>query len=84
MEIKPFGERVIIKPTEEEKQVGRFIIPDSVEREKKCQGEVIESNIQEITKGMIIVYGEFDGTNFKFNEEDLLILSKDEIIAIIK
>lgn len=83
MTIKPFGERLIVKPIKEDSKIGTFVIPESAEREKKCQAEVICSNIKEIEKGVIVVYGEFDGANIKFDNEDLLILTKEEIIALI-
>lgn len=84
--IKPIGERVIIKPQEiETKTSSGIFIPESA-KEKQNTGEVIavgklEDN--EIKVGDNILYSEHAGTEISLNEEKLIILEKNDILAVI-
>ena len=96
-ELKPLGDRVLIKPTvEEEKSKGGILLPDTVSKEKPQVGEVLaigpgstskEGKIIPMTvkKGDKVVYAKYSGTDIKGdNDEDYLILSEKDILAIVK
>ena len=96
-ELKPLGDRVLIKPTvEEEKSKGGILLPDTVSKEKPQVGEVLaigpgatnkEGKIIPMTvkKGDKVVYAKYSGTDIKDdNDEDYLILSEKDILAIVK
>ncbi len=84
--IKPIGERIIIKPQEiETKTSSGIFIPESA-KEKQNTGEVIavgklEDN--EIKVGDNILYSKNAGTEISLNEEKLIILEKNDILAVI-
>jgi len=84
MHIIPFGKRLIIKTLEEDKKVGNLVLPDSAERESKCQGEVIDSNVDKIKKCDIVLYGEFSGDDIKIEDKEFKILKQDDVLAILK
>jgi len=96
-ELKPLGDRVLIKPTfEEEKSKGGILLPDTVSKEKPQVGEILaigpgatskEGKIIPMTvkKGDKVVYAKYSGTDIKSdNDEDYLILSEKDILAIVK
>lgn len=89
MELKPLDDRVAIKPQEaEEKKVGGIIIPDSA-KEKPMIGEVIavgtDEDLQEnVKKGDKILYGKYGGTEVEVENEKMLIVSRNDILAILK
>ena len=96
-ELKPLGDRVLIKPlVEEEKSKGGILLPDTVSKEKPQAGEVLaigpgatskEGKIIPMTvkKGDKVVYAKYSGTDIKDdNDEDYLILSEKDILAIVK
>ena len=97
MELKPLGDRVLIKPiSEEEKSKGGILLPDTVSKEKPQAGEILavgpgttnkDGKIIPMTvkKGDKVVYAKYSGTDIKGdNDEDYLILSEKDILAIVK
>lgn len=89
MKIKPLDERVLIKPKpEEEKTASGLIIPDTA-KEKKYQGDVIavgtDKELQEVVKvGDVVLYGRYAGDEIKVDGEDYILLSRKDILAIVK
>ena len=96
-ELKPLGDRVLIKPVvEEEKSKGGILLPDTVSKEKPQAGEILavgpgatnkDGKIVPMTvkKGDKVVYAKYSGTDIKDDDdEDYLILSEKDILAIVK
>ncbi|MCD6472736.1 co-chaperone GroES [Candidatus Aerophobetes bacterium] len=87
MEIKPLGERVVVKPEkEEEKTKGGIYLPDTASKEKPQKGEVIAvgPDFKGVKKGDKVIFAKYGGTEIKMDEEDYLILSTDDVLAVIK
>ena len=87
MNIKPIGERVLIKPMkEEEKTAGGIYIPETA-KEKKKQGVVVEigtssdDNELPVQKGDLILYTGYSTEELEMNGEELLIINISDIIA---
>ncbi len=87
MNIKPIGERVLIKPMkEEETTAGGIYIPETA-KEKKKQGVVMEigtssdDNELPVQKGDLILYTGYSTEELKMNGEELLIINISDIIA---
>jgi chaperonin GroES len=94
--LKPVDERVLIKPLEEEvKKVGSIIIPDTA-KERPQMGEVVALGddvpkkeggkvLSEILKvGDKVVYSKYGGTEIKIENEEYLIVSRGDILAVVK
>jgi chaperonin GroES len=92
--VKPLGDRVLIRPLEEkEVKKGDIIIPDTA-KEKPQEGTVvavgtgklddsgkkIEFNVKIGDKVLISKYG---GTEIKIEGENHLIMREDDILGII-
>ena len=90
MNIKPIGERVLIKPSkQEEKTKGGIYIPDSAKEEKK-EGEIIavgtfkEGKELPLKKGDKIIYGGYSSDEFKIDDEKYLIIDFKDVLAKIE
>ncbi|MCR4443068.1 MAG: co-chaperone GroES [Peptococcaceae bacterium] len=94
MNIRPLGDRVVVKPlAQEEKTKSGIVLPDTA-KEKPQQGEVIVvgsgkllENGQkvplEVKVGDKVIYSKYAGTEIKLDGEEVLILSERDIHAII-
>jgi chaperonin GroES len=89
--LTPLHDRVVVKRIEEKESVkGGIIIPDSA-KEKQQEGEVIAVGSGKREKGELIpldvkvgdrvLFGKYSGTEIKIDDEDLLILREEEILA---
>ncbi len=96
MKLQPVDERVVIRPLEEkEKKVGSIIIPDTV-KERPQIGEVVTLGddvpkkeggkpLSQILKvGDKVVYSRYGGTEVKLDNEEFLIVSRGDILAVVK
>ena len=84
MNIKPLGDRVVVKPiAQEEKTKSGIVLPDTA-KEKPQQGEVLAvgtgkllENGQrvpvEVKVGDKVIYSKYAGTEIKLNDEEVLI-----------
>jgi len=94
MKLKPLGDRVIIKPSEElEKTKGGILLPDTA-KEKPQQGKIVAAGEGKKTDegktiplavkvGDVVLYGKYSGTNITIDGEDYLIVREEEIVAIV-
>jgi len=89
--LTPLHDRVVVKRIEEKESVkGGIIIPDSA-KEKQQEGEVIavgagrrekgERIPLDVKPGDRVLFGKYSGTEIKIEDEELLILKEDEILA---
>jgi len=89
--LTPLHDRVVVKRIEEKESIkGGIIIPDSA-KEKQQEGEVIAVGSGKREKGELIpldvkvgdrvLFGKYSGTEIKIEDEDLLILREEEILA---
>ena len=90
MQIKPFEDRVLVEPEEieESRTKSGIIIPDTA-KEKPRTGKVIEVGTDEdlaekINAGDKIVFAKFTGDEFEFEGKKYLIVSKSDILAVIR
>ncbi|MEY2599626.1 MAG: hypothetical protein RLZZ142_1885 [Verrucomicrobiota bacterium] len=92
--IRPLGDRVLVKPIEEQEvKKGGIIIPDTA-KEKPQEGEVIavgtgkrdeSGKLIEFTvkKGDKVLISKYGGTEIKVNGAVHLIIREDDILGII-
>lgn len=88
MNIKPLGNRLLIKPIVEEKKTeSGIVLPDSA-KEKPQSALVIEvGNLDEdydINKGDKVIFSKFAGTEIKVNDEDHIIIDVEDILAKVE
>src|SRR6187401_2434763 len=95
MNLQPLEDRIVVKPGEsEETTASGLVIPDTA-KEKPQQGEVLavgpgkrsdqtgELIPLDIKVGDTDVYSKYGGTEITVANEDLLILSGRDVLAIV-
>lgn len=94
--IKPLGNRVLIKRSKAEKSKGGILLPDSAQ-EKPKEGVVLavgpgkvnehgEFETMHVKTGDCILFSSYAGTEVKDHgeeNEEYLILSQDEILGVL-
>ena len=95
MNLRPLGDRVLVKPGEQEEQKrGGIIIPDTA-KEKPQEGEIVavgsgkvddsgQSIAMNVKVGDKVLYGKYGGTEVKLDNEDYLIMSESDILGILE
>ena len=87
MIIKPLGERVLIKQTEQEEVTkSGIVLPGTASKEKPIIGEVlaIGAKVEDIKVGNKVIFEKYSGTEIKDGEESYLILEKDNVLATVQ
>ena len=95
MKLRPLHDRVIVKRVEEERTTpGGIVIPDSA-TEKPIRGEVLavgngkvlengEQRALDVKVGDKVLFGKYSGTEVKVDDEELLVMREDDIMAVIE
>lgn len=95
MKIRPLHDRVLIKRVEEETTTASGIVLPGSAAEKPNRGEVIaagpgKSNDKGeirpigVKVGDMVLFGQYAGTKVKVDGEELLMMSEDDILAVIE
>lgn len=87
MKIKPLGSRVLIKMVEaEEKTKGGIYIPETASQEKTQRGiieEIGDSEDITVKVGDEVIYAKYAGDSVKMDNQEFLLISIDDVIAIV-
>ena len=95
MKIRPLHDRVLIKRVEEERKTASgIVLPDSA-TEKPNRGEVVaagpgksndkgEVRPMGVQVGDIVLFSQYAGTKVKVDDEELLMMGEDDILAVIE
>jgi chaperonin GroES len=93
MNLKPLGDRVIVKAVEQEQVTASGIVLPDTAAEKPQRGVVLavgegrwvdgERLPLEVSDGDEVIYSKYGGTEVKLEGEDVLILSEHDILARI-
>src|SRR5215213_10719554 len=93
--LQPLGDRVVIKPlAREEMTKSGIVLPDTA-KEKPQQGEVVavgpgrvldsgDRVSLDVTVGDKIIFAKYSGTEFKLEDDELLILNERDILAVLQ
>jgi len=94
MKIRPLGDRIVVKRTQElEKTKGGIITPDTA-KEKPIEGVVIavgngkalkDGKVRpvDVKEGQKILFGKYSGTEVKLDGEEHIILREDDVLAVL-
>ena len=95
MKTKPIGEKILIKRFDAiEKTAGGIVLPDAA-KEKPKEGKIIalgdgklldsgERAGFQVKKGDKVVFTSYAGTEIDVDGEEYLLMSEDDILAIIE
>ena len=92
--IKPLEDRVVVKTNAaEQKTASGLVIPDTA-KEKPQEGTVVavgpgrfDDGVRvpmDVKMGDVVLYSKYGGTEVKYNNDEYLVLSARDILAIIE
>jgi chaperonin GroES len=92
--IRPLGDRVVIHPTPREEMTKSGIVLPDTAKEKPQEGTIVavgpgkilddgKREAMDVKKGDKVLYAKYAGTEFKVDEEELLIVSQKDILAVV-
>jgi len=94
LKLRPLGDRVLIKPIgREEMTKSGIVLPDTA-KEKPQRGTVVAVGAGRVDDdgdrvpvdveiGNEVLFAKYAGTEFKLEDEELLILAEKDILAVI-
>ena len=94
MNIRPLHDRVVVKrEAEERKSAGGIVIPDTAS-EKPTFGKVIavgkgkilengETRTLDVKVGDRVLFGKYSGTEVKVDNQDVVVMREDDVMAIV-
>jgi|APHig6443717497_1056834.scaffolds.fasta_scaffold217343_2 chaperonin GroES len=93
MKLKPFGERIVVKQKEEELTTASGIVL-AKQAEKKFEGVIVAAGqgaildngtvrAMTVKVGDTILFGEYSGQKFKYEDEDYLLMNEKDVIGIL-
>lgn len=95
MQIKPLGDHVVVKLVkEEEVTASGIVLPDTVDKEKKAEGEVVAvgpgklldsgaRGTMEVNVGDRVLIKKYGGDEVEVEKQEYKIVSQEDILAIL-
>jgi len=91
--IKPLSNRILVQRQEAKTAKGSILLPESAQ-EKPKQGKVIgvgpgktdangKTHPVEVKVGDQILFSSYSGVEYKANDEEFLILSEEDVLAVL-
>jgi chaperonin GroES len=96
MNLKPLGDRLIVKPLDEEETTASGIVLPDTAKEKPQKGEVLavgdgrwdEDGAKriplDVSEGDTVLYSKYGGTEVKVDGDDLLVLRESDVLAVVQ
>ena len=96
MNLKPLGDRLIIRAIEEEETTASGLVLPDTAKEKPQKGKVIavgDGKVNEdtgkrtpldVTEGDEVLYSKYGGTEIKVDGEELLVLRESDVLAKVQ
>src|SRR5207248_5083705 len=95
MKLKPLGDRLIVKPVEEEETTASGIVLPDTAKEKPQKGEVLAAGDGrldddgkriplDVKKGDEVLYSKYGGTERKLERDDLPVLRESDVLARVE
>lgn len=92
MNLRPLGNKIVVKRIEAEDKIGSIIVPENA-KERPQRGTVLavgngttlESGQlvpMSVKVGDVILFGRYAGTEIKVISEDVLVIREDDVLGI--
>ena len=93
--LKPLGDRIVVRPTPREEMTKSGIVLPDTAKERPQEGTILSigpgrtlddgtREAMDVEVGQKILFQKYAGTEFKLDDEDLLILSQKDVLAVIQ
>jgi len=94
LNLKPLGDRLVIKPLEGEEVTPSGIVLPETAKEKPQKGEVLSVGpgardedgkriVMDVKAGDKVLFAKYAGTEIKIDNEKVLILRESDVLAIV-
>jgi len=94
MKLKPLGNKIVIQRKEAVTTKGGILLPESA-KEKPKQGKVVAVGAGHVDeKGKVhpldvkvgdeVLFSSYAGTEYKSDDQEYLIVSEDDVLALVK
>jgi chaperonin GroES len=94
MQLRPLGDRVVLKPVEREETTKSGIVLPDTAKEKPQEGiveavgtgRILDNGTKvanELTVGERVLYAKYAGNEFKLDDVEYLIVSEKDILAVV-
>jgi len=94
-QLKPLGDRLVVRPSAREEMTKSGIVLPDTAKERPQEGTIVsvgpgrtlddgKREPMEVREGQKVLFQKYAGTEFKLDEEDLLILSQKDVLAVIE
>ena len=95
MQLRPLGDRVLVKPEKAEQKTASGLYISSGAQEKPQRGEVIavgagklddkgERIPVDVKVGDVVIYGKYVGNEVKIDGEEYLLMRDSDIYAVVE
>ena len=95
MQLRPLGDRVLVKPEKAEQKTASGLYISSGAQEKPQRGEVIavgagklddkgERIPVDVKVGDVVIYGKYGGNEVKIDSEEYLLMRDSDIYAVVE
>ncbi|HEY7848060.1 MAG TPA: co-chaperone GroES [Candidatus Limnocylindria bacterium] len=93
--LKPLGDRIVVRPTPREEMTKSGIVLPDTAKERPQEGTILSigpgrtlddgsREAMDVEVGQKILFQKYAGTEFKLDDEELLILSQKDVLAVIE
>ena len=95
IKLQPLGDRVVLQREEsEDVTAGGIVLPDSA-KDKPARGTIVSvgdgrllddgsRGALQVKPGDRVIFSSYAGEQFKVNDEELLLMREDDILAVIE
>lgn len=95
MQLRPLGDRVLVKPDKAEEKTASGLYISSGAQEKPQRGTVVAVGVgkldddgdripMDVKVGDVVIYGKYGGNEVKVDGEDFLLMRDSDIYAIVE
>ncbi len=95
IKLQPLGDRVVVRPAAREETTRSGIVLPDTSKEKPQRGEIVAAGKgrlnedgdrveMDVKVGDTVLFAKYAGTEFKHEDEELLILSEKDILAVLQ
>ena len=93
--LKPLGDRLVVRPTPRDEMTKSGIVLPDTAKERPQEGTILSvgpgrtlddgsRESMEVSEGQTVLFQKYAGTEFKLDDDELLILKHADILAIVE
>ena len=94
MQLKPLGDRIVLKQLEAEETTKSGIVLPGQSKEKPQQAEVVavgpggmvdgKEVAMQVKVGQKVIYSKYAGTEVKLDDEEYIIVKQNDVLAVVE